>query len=83
MNSLERRVDFLEQRDKGEKTLLWIVPEPDGLEHGGKHYTDDDALLCALGLKADDAILVGWERETRGGADGFLRQRCRRAELAG
>jgi len=60
MSNLERRVDALEVRGKKEKKLLWIVPAPNGLVHGGQVYAGAAALLCALGLDADEALLVGW-----------------------
>ena len=60
MSNLERRVDVLEQRGKGEKKLLWISQSPNGLEHRGRHYAGAAALLQSMGLKEDEAILVGW-----------------------
>ena len=60
MNSLVKRIDVLEQRDMGEKKLLWVSHPPNGLVHDGQHYGDVAALLCALGFDADDALLIGW-----------------------
>ena len=64
MSNLTKRIDILESRDKGEPTFVWVSPAPDGLEHGGQVYGDDAALLCALGLDADEAILLGWQPAT-------------------
>ena len=60
MNSLVKRIDVLEQRDMGEKKLLWVSHAPNGLVHGGKLYAGADGLLQSLALKDDEAHLIGW-----------------------
>ena len=63
MNSLERRVDALEQaHGKGGKPMLWVDHASDGgLVYGGKVYADTSALLSALGLEEGAAFVIGWE----------------------
>ena len=64
MSNLTKRVDVLEKESgKGKKQSLWVEHAPDGgLVHDGQHYADADGLLNALGLEADDVILISWRQ---------------------
>jgi len=63
MSRLERRIENLENSADGKvtKAFLWVEHASDGgLVHGGRFYTDADALLNALGHSQGEALLFGW-----------------------
>ena len=64
MNSLEKRVDALEEANgagEGRAAFLWVNHASDGgLVYQGRFYADVDALLRSLGIERGEAFLFCW-----------------------
>jgi hypothetical protein len=63
MNSLEKRVDILEQESgTGSKAFLCVQYASDGgLVYDGRFYPDAAALLDTFGHGPDEAFILGWK----------------------